>query len=64
MSYPNMSYCMFENTLLAMTQIIRAMGEGDFSFDEMSREEIYAARDLVDACQEYLVGYDDLTEEI
>ena len=63
MSYPNMSYCMFENTLLAMKQILQAMGDGD-CFADMSAEEVDAARDLVDACQDYIEGYEDLMEEI
>lgn len=63
MSYPNMSYCMFENTLLAMKQILGAMEDGD-CFADMSTEEVDAARDLVDACRDYLEGYEDLMEEI
>lgn len=40
MSYPNMSYCMFENTLEAMRQLVESMEEDETSIlSEMSKSE-------------------------
>ena len=39
-NYPNMSYCMCENTLLALRQVLNAMQEeGPMFLQEMSRDE-------------------------
>ena len=48
--YPNMSYCMVENTSLAMEQIIDAMsqeGSGEF-YAKLSRSEKKAFARLLD----------------
>ena len=40
-NYPNMSYCMNGNTLLALRQVVEAMNEeGPAFLKEMSREEL------------------------
>jgi hypothetical protein len=54
-NYPNMSYCMAQNTLLAMQQVIDAMAEGGAEFfAEMSREERRAFLSLFDACEDFV----------
>lgn len=53
---PNMSYCAFENTTLAMQQLIDMMqaaqdeGVSEFILD-MSRDEAEAFRNMYEMCQ-------------
>lgn len=64
MSYPNMSYCMCENTLLAMQQIINAMNmEGPAFLLEMSREERRAFRELFNTCEDFMNLSEELQDE-
>ena len=60
-SYPNMSYCMCENTLLAMRQIMNAMQEeGPMFLTEMNRDEARAYKELFNACESFLTMSEDL----
>ena len=64
-NYPNMSYCMNENTLLAMRQIITAMQEEGVGFlYDMSREEKRAFQELFNACEDFLTLSEELQEEV
>lgn len=58
-NYPNMSYCMFENTQLALEQIVakmqEAVGEGtvqDF-FMDLSSDERRAMSELFDLTEQF-----------
>jgi len=63
MSYPNMSYCMCENTLSALQQVLEAMQEGPEFLEDMSREERFAFDDLFRACEEFVQNAEELVEE-
>ena len=60
-NYPNMSYCMNENTLLAMRQIVTAMQEEGVGFlRDMSRDERRAFGELFNTCEDFM----NLSEEL
>jgi hypothetical protein len=66
MRYPNMSYCMCQNTLLAMNQLVHELHDNCSEFlNEMSSEEKTAFEDLQFACKDFLTvtmytdGYED-----
>jgi len=62
-NYPNMSYCMCENTLLAMRQVIDAMREqGPEFLLDMSREEKRAFRELFNACEDFVDAANEMDE--
>ena len=63
-NYPNMSYCMCENTVGALYQVLNAMREegADF-FKEMSREERRAYQDLFQACEAFIDQAGELEAE-
>jgi hypothetical protein len=64
-SYPNMSYCMCENTLLAMNQIVTAMNEDGPQFlTEMSREERRAFQALFNMCEDFMQLSEELQDEV
>jgi hypothetical protein len=64
-NYPNMSYCMNENTLAAMNQILNAMREeGPAFLLEMSREERRAFQELFSACEDFLTASEELQEQV
>ena len=64
-SYPNMSYCMCENTLLAMRQVINAMREeGPMFLQEMSRDERRAFQELFNTCEDFLNLSEELEDEV
>ena len=51
-NYPNMSYCMCENTVLALRQILNALRDGEEDFMRgMGREERDAFRALPELCR-------------
>lgn len=53
--YPNMSYCMNQNTLLALHQVIDAMRDQGAEFiQDLSREERRAYQELFHACEDFL----------
>ena len=63
-NYPNMSYCMCENTLLAMKQIVEAMqSEGPMFLREMSRDEKRAFQELFSNCEDFMSLSEELQEE-
>lgn len=54
-NYPNMSYCMFQNTRAAMDQLALFMQEADFDdVLDISRDELCAMRELVGYCEQYI----------
>ncbi len=60
-NYPNMSYCMCNNTLLALKQVVGAMQDEGVDFlRELSREERRSYEALFDMCQSFM----ELTEEL
>ena len=64
-SYPNMSYCMCENTLLAMKQIVNAMqDEGPMFLKEMNRDERRAYEALFEMCESFMTMSEELQEEL
>jgi hypothetical protein len=64
-NYPNMSYCMNENTLLAMRQIIDAMNEeGPQFLRELSREERRAFQELFNTCEDFMTLSEELQDEL
>lgn len=61
--YPNMSYCMFQNTLLGMRQLLDAMSEdGAELLADMSSEERRAFEELFHACEAYTMQAEELLE--
>lgn len=54
-NYPNMSYCMFQNTKLAMDQLAEFMIEADQDdMLDISDDELRAMRELVGYCEQYI----------
>ena len=65
MSYPNMSYCMCENTLLALQQVLSAMrDEGPQFLIDMSKQELRAFKELFNACEDFLNASEALEDEL
>ena len=63
-NYPNMSYCMTSNTLLALNQVLTAMQEEGVGFlVDLSREERRAFQELFNACEDFMTLADELQEE-
>ena len=63
-NYPNMSYCMNENTLLALRQVVEAMNEeGPQFLREMSREERRAFEALFSTCEDFMSLSEELQSE-
>jgi len=63
-NYPNMSYCMNNNTLLALRQVVDAMNEeGPQFLREMSREERRAFEQLFSTCEDFMSLSEELQEE-
>jgi len=63
-NYPNMSYCMNENTLAALKQVLDAMeSEGPMFLREMSRTERRAFEELFGYCESFLTMSEELQEE-
>ena len=59
--YPNMSYCMCENTLLAMRQVINAMmNEGPMFLHDLSRSERESFEEIFNACETFINLADEL----
>lgn len=67
-NYPNMSYCMFENTQLAMDQLATFLQEADQDdMLDISKSELRAMRELVGYCEQYLrlvEDFDDKRQQI
>lgn len=63
-NYPNMSYCMCENTLLALRQVLNAMQEeGPMFLREMNRDERRAFQELFNTCEDFLTASEELEDE-
>lgn len=63
-NYPNMSYCMCNNTLLALKQIVDAMqDEGPMFLREMSREERRSFNELFSMCEDFMTMSEELVEQ-
>lgn len=66
---PNMSYCAFENTTMAMEQIIEMMAEAsqenmtDF-VSSMSRREHEAFRNMYDVCERVMAAIVDAQDQM
>jgi hypothetical protein len=64
MNYPNMSYCMCENTLLALRQVLNAMEDQGTEFvQDMSRSERRAFEELFHACEAFVSEAEQLEED-
>ncbi len=64
-NYPNMSYCMCENTLLALKQVLSAMeNEGPMFLKDMNRDELRAYRSLFEYCESFLTMSEELDDEV
>ena len=64
-NYPNMSYCMCENTLLALKQVLDTMQEeGPQFLREMSRTERRAFEELFGYCESFLTMSEELEDEL
>jgi hypothetical protein len=68
--YPNMSYCMFANTVNAMSQILASIddakiGDGvvDF-FESLSREERRNLQHLFNQCEEFMNQAQDIWDQV
>ena len=63
-NYPNMSYCMCNNTLLALRQVVDAMNdEGPMFLREMSRDERRSFEQLFSMCEDFMSLSEELQEE-
>ena len=63
-NYPNMSYCMCNNTLLALRQVVDAMNEeGPQFLREMSRDERRSFEQLFSMCEDFMSMSEELQEE-
>ena len=64
-NYPNMSYCMCENTLLALKQVLEAMeNEGPMFLKDMNRDELRAYKSLFEYCESFLTMSEELEDEM
>lgn len=64
-NYPNMSYCMCENTLLALKQVLEAMeNEGPMFLRDMNRDELRAYKSLFEYCESFLTMSEELEDEM
>ncbi len=63
-NYPNMSYCMNENTLLALKQVLDAMQEeGPQFLRELSRDERRSFEALFNMCEDFMSLSEELQAE-
>lgn len=63
-NYPNMSYCMCENTLAGLHQVLNAMAEeGPMFLQDMNPHERRAFEELFHACEAFLTQSEELQEE-
>ena len=59
-----MSYCMCENTLAAMNQVLNAMREeGPMFLQDMNRDERRAFQELFNVCEDFLTASEELQDE-
>ena len=63
-NFPNMSYCMCNNPLLAMKQIVDTMQEeGPMFLREMSRDERRCFEALFNMCEDFMNLSEELQDE-
>jgi hypothetical protein len=63
-NYPNMSYCMVENTQNALGQVMEAMREeGPMFLRELNRTEQRAFKELFAMCEDFLTAAEELEDE-
>lgn len=63
-NYPNMSYCMCENTMRALDQVLTAMQEeGPMFLKEMGREEAAAYQRLFNMCEDFVTAAEELEDQ-
>ena len=63
-SYPNMSYCMCENTLAALNQVLNAMREeGPMFLQDLSQSERMNYKALFNTCEDFLSASEELQDE-
>ena len=63
-NYPNMSYCMCNNTLLALKQVVEAMNdEGPMFLREMSRDERRSFEQMFSMCEDFMSLSEELQAE-
>ena len=63
--YPNMSYCMCENTLLALRQVVTAMVEQGSDFlQEMNSDERRAYQELFNMCEEFVLTAEEIQQDM
>lgn len=64
-NYPNMSYCMNENTLAALEQVLTAMQEqGPEFLKELSPQELRAFNELYQTCEAFMLLAEELQSEV
>ncbi len=64
-NYPNMSYCMCNNTFLALQQVVQAMQEeGPMFLREMNRDERRYFEALFGMCEDFMSMSEELQEEL
>lgn len=64
----NMSYCRYHNTRIDLEDCVNALENSmehkgsyfDEDFDEISQEEIRAAKGMRDLCERYIKAFDEL----
>lgn len=68
--YPNMSYCMFNNTVDALNQILEAINDARIDggvvefFNGLSREERRNMQHLYNLCEEYMQVAEDIYDRV
>lgn len=64
-NYPNMSYCMNQNTLLAMRQVVNAMQEDGADFlAYLSHDERRAFQELFNLCEDFMNLSEELQQDL
>lgn len=62
-NYPNMSYCMCNNTLLALKQVLEAMeSEGPMFLKDLNRDELRSYKELFLYCESFLTLAEELED--
>lgn len=64
-NYPNMSYCMCENTNMALQQVLDAMEEKGHRFiKDMNEYEWRAFQEMFQTCEDFIREAQYLVEEV
>ena len=64
--YPNMSYCMTSNTLLALNQVLEVLRDKDSAkefFGDMDDRELWAFSQLRAACEDFVTACEQADDE-